>query len=134
VACAFVLLGACVQASQNYAFSPAAGGPGPWRGSVQIERIEGDQRLFALRFDDLPPPEAWGPDQREFLVWLLDREGRTVKLGPLRYDRARRTGDLLGAVGGLTFSAFTVKVTAERDTKASVPGPKVLSEREVRNQ
>jgi hypothetical protein len=101
---------------------------------VQIERIEGDERLFAVELEGLAPPESWQPEARLFLVWVQDLRGRTVKLGPLSYDRARRAGSLQGTAGQLEFSAFTVRVTAERDARTTVPSRVLLAERHVTNQ
>ncbi|MFT3922808.1 MAG: hypothetical protein QM778_09755 [Myxococcales bacterium] len=101
---------------------------------MQIERIEGDQRLLALRLEGLAPPESWGPDCAVFVAWAEDSRGRTVKVGALSYDRAQRAATLLGAVQGIDFQAFTVKVTAEREAGARLPGQVLLSERRVMNQ
>jgi hypothetical protein len=132
--CGAVLLGGCVQASQVYPLESPTGQANSPQGSVQIERIEGDQRLLAVRLEELSPPETWGPGYTLFVAWVGDSHGRTVKMGALSYDRARRSGTLLGAVEGIDFQAFTVKVTAEREAGASVPSQVLLSERQIKNQ
>ncbi len=146
---AAMLLGGCVQASQVYPLfgsrvepSASTGSPsrlsGPPRGSVQIERIEGDQRLLALKLERLAPPESWGAGCVLFVAWVEDSRGRTVKVGPLSYDRARQSGRLLGTVpepvGRMDFRAFTVKVTAERETEARAPSGVLLAGRHLKNQ
>lgn len=134
VACAFGAtwgLSACVQASQTYLLEPRASQIPAVSGSVQVERIEGGQRLLAISLRDLPPPEELG--LHEFAVWVRDADGRTVKLGSLRYDRTQGSGSLLGLVDSARAFRFTVQVTGERDENASAPSELLLAERTVIN-
>lgn len=134
VVCAFGAtwgLSACVQASQTYLLEPRTSRIPAVSGSVQVERIEGGQRLLAVSVRDLPVPEALG--LREFAVWVRDAEGRTVKLGTLRYDRPQGSGSLLGLVEATRAFRFTVQVTGERDENASAPSELLLAERTVIN-
>ncbi len=142
--CAAMLLGGCVQARQIYPLTLAEPHRDAARGSVQIERIEGHQRLLALRFERLAPPEQWGAEYTAFVAWVQDSHGRTVKMGPLRYDRALRSARLLGAVRaarhgehddeGIDFRAFAVRVTAEREGGVKVPSRVLVGEGRVMNQ
>jgi hypothetical protein len=138
-----VLLGGCVQATQIYPLTLSQEQGDSARGSVQIERIEGDQRLLAIQLEGVPAPESWGADYTCFVAWAEDSRGHTVKVGPLSYDRARRSARLLGVVrgvrhpedgDGVDFQAFTVRVTAEREAGARRPSKVVLGERRVTHQ
>jgi hypothetical protein len=143
VLCAAVLLGGCVQAAQIYPLTLSQEQGNSARGSVQVERIEGDQRLLAIQLEGVPGPESWGAASTCFMAWAEDSRGHTVKVGPLSYDRARRSARLLGVVrgvrhpedgDGIDFQAFTVKVTAEREAGVKVPSKVLLGERRVTNQ
>jgi hypothetical protein len=117
--------GGCVQANQIHPI-PTTGLRSS--GSIQIERIEGEQRLLTLEFEQLAAPETLDPNLHVFTVWLADSRGRTVKAGQLRYDPARRSANLATTT---ELSAFTVQVTGERDTDASAPSGFVLAQRKV---
>jgi hypothetical protein len=97
-------------------------------GSLSVERIEGGQHLVVLRLEQLPPPERIAPGVREFVVWLEDPNGAEVNVGTLRYDRANHSGNLLATTD---LSAFTVRVTGERDARAAEPAGVLLAERRV---
>jgi len=117
----------CVRAAQTYTLVPQ-GAPSSTVGSLSVERIEGGQRLVVLQFDGLPPPERIAPGMREFVVWLEGPQGKKVKVGTLRYDRDHRSGNLLATTD---LRAFTVRVTGERDARASEPSGVLLAERRV---
>jgi len=97
-------------------------------GSLSVERIEGGQHLVVLQLEQLPPPERIAPGLREFVVWLEDPRGGEVNVGTLRYDRANHSGNLLATTD---LSAFTVRVTGERDARAAEPAGVLLAERRV---
>lgn len=119
----------CMQASQTYPLvsqaDPALVG---MVGSLSVERVEGGQRLVVLELSQLPPPERIAPGLREFVVWLQGPKGVEVKAGTLRYDRVRRSGSLLATTD---LTAFTVRVTGERDSQAVTPSGVLLAERRV---
>jgi hypothetical protein len=120
------LLG-CMQAAQTYALRS----PTPdVTGQVSVERIEGGQKLVVLQLAQLPPPERLAPGLRQYVVWLQDPRGAAVKVGTLDYDRAHQSGNLLATTG---LSAFTVRVTGERDANTSQPHGVLLAERSVTN-
>ena len=132
-----------MQASQIYPLTLAEPHRNATSASVQIERIEGDQRLLAVRFEGLAPPEQWGAECTAFVAWAQDSHGRTVKVGSLSYDRPRRSARLLGAVRaarhgehaeGIDFRAFAVRVTAEREAGVMVPSQVLVGEGRVMNQ
>jgi hypothetical protein len=98
---------------------------------LQVERIEGGQRLVIVELDALPPPERFAQGGSEYVVWLEDAKGRSVRAGTLRYDRGSRSGNLLATTD---LSAFTVRVTAEVATPSAQDAHSVLvAERRVSN-
>ena len=117
---------ACMQATHTYPVtSPSQPGV---VGSLSVERIEGGQRLLVLSLSELPPPERLAPGLTEFVVWVEGPHGNEVKVGALHYDRARRSGNLLGTTD---LTSFTVRVTGERDGRAEQPSDVLLAERHV---
>lgn len=121
-----VTASSCAHAAQTYSLMPH-GTPNAV-GSLSVERIEGGQRLVVLQFAELPPPERMGPGVREFVVWLVGPHGEKLNVGPLRYDREQRSGNLLATTD---LPAFTIRVTGERDAQAAEPSGAVLAERRV---
>jgi len=119
-------LSGCMQATQTYPLVPHAD-PGVV-GSLSVERIEGGQRLVVLELSQLPPPERIAPGLTQFVVWFEGPRGKEVKAGMLRYDRTRRSGNLLATTD---LTAFTVRVTGERDNHAVTPSGVLLAERKV---
>lgn len=116
----------CMQATQTYPLVARAN-PGVI-GSLSVERTEGGQRLVVLELSQLPPPERIAPGLKQFVVWLEDPWGKEIKAGMLRYDRERRSGNLLATTD---LTAFTVRVTGERDNHAVTPSGVLLAERRV---
>jgi hypothetical protein len=122
-----LVIAGCVQAAQTYplAATPTAKGVA---GSVQLERVEGGQTLVVVELEALPPPEHFASGLTEFVVWLEDATGARVKAGPLRYDRDHQAGSLFSTTH---FSAFTVRVTGERDVHSETPSDVILATRAV---
>lgn len=117
---------ACMQATHTYPLTTPSQ-PGVV-GSLSVEQIEGGQRLLVLALSELPPPERIAPGLTEFAVWVEGPHGNEVKVGVLHYDRARRSGNLLATTD---LTTFTVRVTGERDGRASEPSEVLLAERRV---
>jgi hypothetical protein len=141
IALVCALAAGCAHATQTYALllhrdaapSGQAGradkaGTENMLGSLSVERIQSGQRVVVLQLTQLPPPERIAPGLREFVVWLEDARGAEVNLGTLHYDRAHHSGNLLATT---ELSAFTVRVTGERDARTVAPSAVVLAERRV---
>ena len=135
------LAGGCAHATQTYALvlhraaapSTQSGradkaGTEDMVGSLSVERIQSGQRVVVLQLTQLPPPERIAPGLREFVVWLEDGRGAEINLGTLHYDRAHHSGNLLATT---ELSAFTVRVTGERDARTAAPRGVLLAERRV---
>ncbi|MET0342444.1 MAG: hypothetical protein ABW252_15675 [Polyangiales bacterium] len=119
----------CMQAAQTYPLDIRVAQAEPALvGSLSVERVEGGQRLVVLELSRLPPPERIAPGLREFVVWLEGPKGDAVKAGTLRYDRVRRSGNLLATTD---LTAFTVRVTGERDSQAVTASGVLLAERRI---
>jgi hypothetical protein len=127
-----VVASSCVRAARTYPLVPRVADRtlAEAQGSLSVERIEGGQQLVVLQLAGLPPPERLGPGVREYVVWLAGPEGKHVNVGTLRYDRAHRSGNLLATT---ELSAFTVRVTGERNGRAAQPSGVLLAERRVTN-
>ena len=119
-------LSGCMQATQTYPLMPHA--DPAVVGSLSVERVEGGQQLLVLSLSELPPPERLAPGLTEFVVWVEGPRGKDIKVGALHYDRARRSGNLLGTTD---LTTFTVRVTGERDGRAKEPSDVLLAERHV---
>lgn len=120
-------LGACAPAARTYPLLLRPEAPRVV-GSLSVERIESGQHLLVLQLERLPPPERIAPGLREFVVWLEDPRGHRRKVGTLRYDRTHHSGNLLATTD---LSAFTVRVTGERDAASAEPAGVLLAERRV---
>lgn len=129
---AVVMLQACSGPSQRYPLetSGVGGASSAVSGSLQVERIEGGQRLVIVELDALPPPERVAQGGSEYVVWLEDGQGNSVRAGTLRYDRGSRSGNLLATTA---LSAFTVRVTAESTPSSQNAHSVLVAERRVSN-
>jgi hypothetical protein len=122
-----LIVAGCVQAARTYPLASTRAAPGV-AGSVQLEQAEGGQTLVVVELEGLPPPEHFASGLTEFVVWLEDAKGARVKAGPLRYDRDHQAGSLFSTTH---FSAFTVRVTGERDAHSDTPSDVLLATRKV---
>ncbi len=120
-------LAACMQAAQSYPLVTASNAHGA-TGSVEVERIEGGQKLVIIELDKLPPPERVGVGMREFVVWVIAEDGSRERAGTLKYDRTTRAGNIMATTAR---SRFTVRVTGERDANVTTPSSVLLAERKV---
>lgn len=118
---------ACMQAAQSYPLVTAADAAGA-TGSVEVERIEGGQKLVIIELDKLPPPERVGAGMREFVVWVEGEDGSRERAGALNYNRSTNAGNLMATT---TLPRFTVRVTGERDANVTTPSSVLLAERKV---
>ncbi len=120
-------LSGCVQASQRYPLVTAANAHGA-TGSLEIEHIEGGERLVTVELARLAPPERLGAGMREFVVWVIAEDGSRVRAGVLRYDRSRQAGNMMATT---KLPRFTVIVTGERTASPTTPSSVLLAERKI---
>ena len=98
-------------------------------GLVEVEVIEGTQRLVTLSIRGLPSAGSLGSDLTGFVVWAqLDPEAAATRLGALEYDADTRQGTFVGTVDA---PAFTLIITAEADIAASSPSDVVVADRRI---
>jgi len=124
-----VLLGlsGCSQASQRYPLVTGTDAQGA-TGSLEVERIEGGEKLVMIELDKLVPPERLGAGMREFVVWVIAEDGSRVRAGVLRYDRSRQAGNMMATT---KLPRFTVQVTGERNASPATPSSVLLAERKI---
>jgi len=87
-------------------------------GEIQVEQIEGGNRMVTARFDHLTPPARHGEGMTAFVMWFRDSRGQASKAAVLEYNEDERTGR---ATATTPMTQFTIMVTVERS--AEVVGP-----------
>ncbi len=93
------------------------------QGTVQVERIEGGNRLVTASFEHMTPPERLGSGFTTFVVWFRDPRGRSTKASNVEYDPDSRTGR---ATATTPMTNFVVIVTAERNGNVAEPSENVI--------
>src|SRR5258707_834260 len=53
-------------------------------GTIQVERIEGGNRLVTLSFQHMTPPDRLGQGLTVFVVWFRDENGHSTKASMLQ--------------------------------------------------
>lgn len=97
-------------------------------GTVQVERIEGGNRLVTVSFRHMTPPERLGPNLRRFVLWFRNPQGQDTMASNLAYDPASRTAR---ATATTPMTRFVVIVTAEGQAPTSQPGTHVVFNQRV---
>ncbi len=105
--------------------SPRAAGAD---GLLQVEEIEGGNRMLTLVLDHLPPPARLGEGLTTYAAWVTPIGGAATKAGNLEYDEDARQGRLTATT---PHGRFTLAVTAESDAAAVTPSDVVVADREV---
>ncbi|MCB9591430.1 MAG: hypothetical protein H6719_01750 [Sandaracinaceae bacterium] len=92
-------------------------------GRIQVERIEGGNRLVTASFEHMTPPARLGGNLTTYIMWFRDRRGQSTKAGVLEYDADSRTGR---ATATTPMSQFTVFISAERSPDVVGPSENVV--------
>lgn len=92
-------------------------------GTVQVERIEGGNRLVTVSFRHVTPPERLGPNLRRFVMWFRNPQGQDTMASNLEYDPGSRTAR---ATATTPLTRFVLIVTAEGQGTATHPGNNVI--------
>lgn len=92
-------------------------------GTVQVERIEGGNRLVTVSFRHMTPPERLGTNLRRFVLWFRNAQGQDTMASNLQYDPATRTAR---ATATTPQTRFVVIVTAEGQATTSQPSSNVI--------
>lgn len=122
------------------AFLPACGG-GSWsyhvvgtsrdpgsNGHIQVERIEGGNRLVTASLEHLTPPARLGDGLTTFVLWFRDEQGRATMASLLAYEEDSRSAR---ATATTPMREFDVIVTAERTETAGEPSDNVIFRQRV---
>jgi hypothetical protein len=119
-----LLLGvpACGGGSWSYDVVGTARDPGA-EGHLQIERIEGGNRLVTATLTHMTPPDRLGSGITTFVMWFRNAQGRSTMASLLEYDPDSRTAR---ATATTPMSTFVVVITAERNANAAEPSENVL--------
>lgn len=97
-------------------------------GTVQVESIEGGNRLVTVSLRHMTPPDRLATGLTTFIMWFRDPQGRSTKASRLEYDVASRTAR---ATATTPLTRFAVIITAERDRNASEPSENVIFNQRV---
>ena len=127
-----VLLGApgCGGGSWSFDVVGSQRDPGA-QGRIQVERIEGGNRLVTATLEHMTPPERLGSGITTFVMWFRDARGRSTKASLLEYDPDSRTAR---ATATTPMSNFVVIITAERNGNAVEPSQNVLFSQRVQTE
>ncbi len=71
-----------------------------------------------VNLEHLAPPDRLGTGSH-FVVWAKDDKGKWTRVGALKYDEGKRTGNLEGASAPLT--TFDLMITVEKSMTADEP-------------
>jgi len=98
-------------------------------GQIQVEQIEGGNRLVTVSLTHMTPPERLASGLTTFVMWFRDRRGQATKASLLEYDPDSRTAR---ATATTPMSNFTVIITAERTSNVVGPSENVVFTQRVR--
>lgn len=97
-------------------------------GTVQVERIEGGNRLVTATFRHMTPPDRLASGLTTYVLWFRDARGQSTKASLIEYDPGSRTGR---ATATTPLSNFAVIVTAERNGQVVEPSENVIFNQRV---
>jgi outer membrane protein OmpA-like peptidoglycan-associated protein len=112
----------------GFSYKPDSSSELGYRGTALAPRASGSARVktsdslteIAARFEDLPPPEGFGPFT-VYVLWVVTPEGRAFNVGAINLDSGK------GRLTATTpFSSFAMIVTAEPHFAVSIPGETIV--------
>ncbi len=95
-------------------------------GTVQVEELEGGNRLVTISVDYLPPPARLGDGLTTYVVWFVPNGQPAVKAGSLDYDPDNRQGRMHATT---PLHRFRLKLTAEESGAVAAPSDVVVVNR-----
>ncbi len=98
-------------------------------GLVEVETIEGGNRLVTLTIDHMPPPARFN-NATTYVVWFTPPGRQPVKAGQLQYDESSRQGRMMATT---PLRRFHVRVSAEQNADIDAPSDVVVCQRRVEN-
>lgn len=109
-------------------FVTGAGSAASADANIEVERLEGGNKMVRLDIQNLPPPERVAEDASVYVVWFTAEDQAPLKAGTLSFDSDERTGRLQATSA---FDEFVVLVTAEESTGAGSPSSHVVIRQSV---
>jgi hypothetical protein len=125
-ALSFTALG-CGGGSWTYNVVGSQRDPGA-EGTVQVERIEGGNRLVTVSLRHMTPPARLGGNLGRYVMWFRDPRGRSTKASNLEYDQGSRSAR---ATATTPLTRFVVIITAERAGQVEEPSENVIFSQNV---
>lgn len=117
----------CGGGTQSYNVVGSSRDPGA-EGVIQVERIEGGNRLVTVSLDHMTPPARLGSGLTTFVLWFRDARGQSTKASLLAYDPDSRTAR---ATATTPMGRFQAIVTVERNGNVVEPGENVIFNQRV---
>lgn len=97
-------------------------------GTVQVERIEGGNRLVTATMHHMTPPDRLGNGLQTFVMWFRDAQGRSTKASLLEYNPGDRSAR---ATATTPMTRFHLIVTAERNGRVAEPSDNVIFDHRI---
>lgn len=118
----------CGGGSWSYNVVGTSRDPGA-EGTVQVEAIEGGNRLVTATLSHMTPPERLGNGLTTYVMWFRDPHGHSTKAAHLEYNEGDRTAR---ATATTPLTRFRLVVTAERNNNTAEPSENVIFNQRVR--
>jgi hypothetical protein len=115
--------------SSEYAIVGSARAAGA-DGTIEVEEIEGGNRLVTVTMAHLPPPSRLGEGLTTYMVWFIPKGQQPIKAGALGYDEDSREGTMMAT--SPHSDAFKVRITAEKTPQVAAPSDVTVAQRQVK--
>jgi hypothetical protein len=112
----------------NKYFATGAGPATGADGEVEVERLEGGNKMVRVNVKHLPPPDRVAEGSSAYVVWFVAEDEPPMKVGTLAFNEDERSGALQATSPHET---FRVLVTAEESAGATSPSNNKVLDQEV---
>ena len=116
------LVAGCGGGSWSFNLVGTSRAPGA-EGTLQVEAIEGGNRMVTATLQHLPPPDRLGQGNTIYTLWFRDAQGHSTKASNLEFDPGSRTARATATTPMTTFIAI---VTVERNGARAEPSENVI--------
>ena len=127
VVLAGLLWAACGGGSWSYRVVGTQLDPGAG-GELQVERIEGGNRMVTASLDHVTPASRLGDAMARYVMWFRDEDGRSTMASVLEYDEGSRSAR---ATATTPMEQFEIVITAERAGSVAEPSDRVVFRQRV---
>ena len=117
----------CGGGSWSYNVVGSSRDPGA-EGTVQVEAIEGGNRLVTVSFNHMTPPSRLGNGLTTYVLWFRDPQGHSTKASILQYNEGDRSAR---ATATTPMRRFQMMVTAERNATTAEPSENVIFQQRI---